>query len=161
MADLVFILGAGASKAAGAPVMTEFLDAARDLYDAGSLGPRAEEFSTVFAARSKLSGVHSKADLDIQNVESVFSAFEMLRTLKRTGDYGVEDPDDLVTAMKWLIAFTIERRLLLRVGEALHFGSRRPAARYEARQRGRALGSLASQHRTNATFAAESRSERV
>ncbi len=80
MADTVFILGAGASKEAGAPLMGEFLDVAHNLWK--TEGSTMPAFETVFRGISRLQQVHSKAKLDIQNVESVFAAFEMAKTLR-------------------------------------------------------------------------------
>jgi len=52
MAKNVFILGAGASKEAGAPLMAEFLDVARDLFTSGKIEKPQdrESFQKVFEA---------------------------------------------------------------------------------------------------------------
>ena len=81
MSDVVFILGAGASKQAGAPLMANFLDVAHNLWKLGKVKDAEESFKKVFEARAALQSVHSKSSLDIDNIESVFTAFEMANTL--------------------------------------------------------------------------------
>ena len=80
-AKTIFILGAGASAQSGVPVMSNFLDIAEVLWRTGKVESAAEHFETVFEGRSKLQAVFSKARLDIMNIEDVFAAFEMGRTL--------------------------------------------------------------------------------
>ncbi len=112
MADVVFILGAGASQQGGAPVMSSFLDKARRLLFTGAVQGRAQDFARVFEAIGKLQAVHSKAqDLDITNVESVFAAFEMAKLLSRMPGYGAGDIDALIAAFKTVIAYTLESTL--------------------------------------------------
>jgi len=84
MADTVIILGAGASKQGGAPLMHDFLDVARDLLSADKVGDARKSFETVFRGISALQQVHSKSELDILNLESVFAAFEMGLLLSET-----------------------------------------------------------------------------
>ena len=85
MAENVFILGAGASVDAGAPVMANFFDVARGLLDGGELKDSDVEraFKNVFAARQALQVVHSKAELDLNNIESVYTALEMAKTIRK------------------------------------------------------------------------------
>jgi hypothetical protein len=59
MSDVVFILGAGASKATGAPLMAEFLDVADDLVQLGLVERRRPSFDLVRRARAALQPVHS------------------------------------------------------------------------------------------------------
>src|SRR3990172_7862318 len=102
MANTVFILGAGASHDAGVPMMNEFLDVSRELLTNGSVGEFKDDYETVFKGISKLQLVHSKSQLDIQNVETVFSAFEMAKTLGKFADYSVDDIDILVSSIRSL-----------------------------------------------------------
>lgn len=117
MSNTVFILGAGASKQAGAPLMNEFLDTARALWKSGQIGDAAESFKRVFQGISELQQVHSKSQLDIQNVESVFAAFEMGKTLKKFGSYSPDQIEDLIKAMRQVIVQTIETTVKLPVGK--------------------------------------------
>ena len=119
MASVVFILGAGASRQAGAPLMNDFLDVAYDLWKMGKVSDADESFQAVFEGRSALQDVHSKADLDIHNVEAVFAAFEMAKTLNKFADYSTEEIDALINAMKSVIVKTIEQTLVFPIQE--HF----------------------------------------
>lgn len=75
----VFILGAGASREAGGPLMSDFLDIADELRRVGASGVReaAESFNNVFSAISELQGVYAKSHLDLDNIEALFGAIEM------------------------------------------------------------------------------------
>ena len=69
MSKIVFILGAGA------PLMKDFLDRARDLVADKNIKGREEDFAKVFNAISSLQKVHSKSELDLINIESIFDSF--------------------------------------------------------------------------------------
>jgi hypothetical protein len=81
MSETVFIMGAGASKAAGAPLMNDFLDVA----DALRKKARDADFDLVFRGRDALQLVLPKATMDLLNLESVFAAFEMAKTFVPLG----------------------------------------------------------------------------
>ncbi len=111
MSEIVFILGAGASKEAGAPVMANFLDTADELRRDGELGIFKEDFDRVFDARSKLQIVHSKAALDLDNIESVFAAFEMGRLTSILPGIETNDIDSLLVSIRRLILKTLEQTI--------------------------------------------------
>jgi hypothetical protein len=111
MSDAVFILGAGASRKAGAPLMSNFLDVSRDLVRLGRAEDAKPHFEEVFKGISRLQYVHSKSQLDIHNIESVFAAFEMASTLGQFGDYSRDQLDNLLGSMRLLISKTIEQTL--------------------------------------------------
>ena len=75
MSDTVFILGAGASREAGCPLMADFLERARYLYAAGMVEDVRKSFEIVFEAIGDLQPVHSKSQLDLTNIESIFTCF--------------------------------------------------------------------------------------
>lgn len=77
MSDDVYILGAGASVESGAPLMNNFLDVAEDLLRQGAFDTDGDKINLVFDLISELQIVHSKAQLDINNIESLFGAIEM------------------------------------------------------------------------------------
>lgn len=79
MSETVFILGAGVSRKAGAPLMDEFMDAADDLRKTDFRGDK--DFDLVFKGLHALRSVYAKATLEVLNVESVFAAFEMAKLL--------------------------------------------------------------------------------
>jgi len=115
MSNTIFILGAGASKAAGAPLMAEFLDVAHNLWKTGQAKEAEKNFADVFGAISALQNVHSKSQLDIDNVESVFATLEMARTLNTFPQLDVSVLDNLIESMKIVIGQTIELTLKLPV----------------------------------------------
>ena len=114
MADIVFILGAGASKEAGAPLMNDFLETARDLWLSEKIDHGAEHFELVFRGVDALQAVHSKADIDIHNVESVFSAFQMAHILGELHPLESDETNKLTEAMCSVISKTIESTVLFR-----------------------------------------------
>jgi hypothetical protein len=108
MADLVIILGAGASCDSGAPMMGDFLDRARHLLDTGLVNDWRNEFELVFRAQGQLSAVHSKARLDFINLESVFNSFEMAAQLRKFPGLSQEEIDRLGPSITTVIVRTIE-----------------------------------------------------
>ena len=117
MSDTVFILGAGASQAAGAPLMDNFLDVAEGLRKRGQVGNAAEAFKLVFDGLAALQQAQSKAAVNLENVESVFAAFEMARLLGRLGNLSSEQIEQLPLAMRRVIETTIEATVQFPVSE--------------------------------------------
>lgn len=111
MSDVVFVLGAGASKAAGAPLMTNFLDTAHELWKTGKVQDVESDFARVFRAVSDLQAVHSKATLDINNVESVFATLEMAAMLHKFPGSESCDVNAMVESLKLVIGTTLERTI--------------------------------------------------
>jgi hypothetical protein len=110
MAKNVFILGAGASKEAGAPLMAEFLDVARDLLASGELKEPQDKasFEKVFEAIQRFRSIHYKSYIDLDNIEAVFGAFEMARLLKGSVNYSADEIETIIKSIKTLISKTIE-----------------------------------------------------
>jgi len=119
MSKTVFILGAGASKDSGAPLMNEFLDRARKLYGSGECNEKfKEDFECVFRAVSNLQRIHSKSDLNIFNIEDVFATFEMAKLIhKFPGDEFINesDFDSLIKSLKRVIYITLDKSTPLKV----------------------------------------------
>ena len=110
MSEIVFVLGAGASKHCGTPLMNNFLEVAEDLWRAGEVEEAKEDFKKVFDARGKLQAVHSKAKINTYNVEDVFAAFEMGKLLGRLpGIEGSVKIEKLISSIKKVIGYTLER----------------------------------------------------
>ena len=111
---VVFILGAGASVDAGAPLMGNFLDRSRDLYALGEVTEQEsrQSFERVFQFISGLQAIHSKCYIDIRNVESILAALEMGKTLNWIPGYSREQIDELILDMSVVISVTIEKSLI-------------------------------------------------
>jgi len=108
---IVFVLGAGASAQAGGPLMSTFLDRARDLLAAGAVADRKDDFERVFKALVRLRDVFFKSGLDLDNIESVFAAFEMAGTIGKLGGYSVEEIADLARSIRVLIVRTLDESI--------------------------------------------------
>jgi hypothetical protein len=107
MTHTVFILGAGASKDAGAPMMDNFIDVAERLRTRNQTGDVRGSFDLVFEGLAELREVHEKAAFNTYNLESVFGAFEMAKLLGRLGSLGIDKINRLPNAMRDVIVQTI------------------------------------------------------
>jgi hypothetical protein len=119
VSQIVIVLGAGASKQAGAPLMADFLDVAADLLRQERVQDARDDFAAVIEARAELQQVHSKAQLDLLNLEAVFAALEMARTLGGFSKYRPEDAERLVHSLRKVIVKTLERTIFLPVRQTL------------------------------------------
>lgn len=100
----VYILGAGFSATANAPLLYDFLDKSRELLDdpsSGLDGYERTEFRSVFEFRRKMAQAREKVKLDLDNIEQLFGLVEMEQRLGlgRT---------DVRSATVYLIAKTLE-----------------------------------------------------
>jgi NAD-dependent SIR2 family protein deacetylase len=110
----VFIVGAGASAESGGPVMATFLDYAYNLRRNANakLSKRQQDsLDLVFKGISALQVAHSKSDLDLNNLESVFGAFEMARLAGRLPPLSKEEVEELNPAMRLLIVTALEKSI--------------------------------------------------
>ena len=84
MSKTVFILGAGASRDSGAPLMNNFLDEARFLYENDKIDEMfKDDFKRALTASDNLYKISQKSNLDLENIESVYSLFEMGKFMKK------------------------------------------------------------------------------
>jgi hypothetical protein len=111
MSKIVFVLGAGASADdCGTPLMGNFLEVAEDLWRRGEVKEALSDFERVFKAIGNLQGIHSKARLDTYNIETIFASFEMGKLLNRLpGFVNIEDIEKLISSIKKVICYTLER----------------------------------------------------
>lgn len=89
--------------------MKEFLDTAYNLWRLNQVSEADAAFSLVFAAVAALQSVHSKSQLDLDNIESVFTTCEMAKTLGRFPGEPGKDIDALIRALKVVIVKTLEK----------------------------------------------------
>lgn len=108
MSKVVFVLGAGCSKMCGAPLMADFLDVASNLHSTGKVTSQAVHFERVFKAIGALQSVHSKSQLDLNNVESVFNAFEVAGTIGKLPGFQADEIPGVIDSLKKVIVSTIE-----------------------------------------------------
>ena len=109
MAKTVFVLGAGASKAGGAPLMGEFMDQAHQLWQRGEVPSDAPHFQAVFDIIGALQIANSKAQLDLSNIEALFNTFEMAKLLGAFPLPGLKTTaDEAIHALRIVIAATLE-----------------------------------------------------
>lgn len=96
--------------------MSNFLDVAESLLFSGKLGTgHKTHFERVFRVVSELQQVHSKSQLDLINIESIFTTFEMARILGRLpGTQTIQEIDDVINSLKWLIVLTLEQTVRFR-----------------------------------------------
>src|SRR5258706_8538496 len=110
MAKVLFVLGAGASRSVGVPVMVDFLDQAEDLLRREPRAIAAADFELAFKVLDALKVVHAKSVVDLLNVESLFNLVEMGRLIGRLpGADSPEQIEDAGRAVRRLLAQTIER----------------------------------------------------
>src|SRR5437870_5176516 len=104
---IVFILGAGASQHAGAPLMSNFLTHARELGHERQM----PAFDLVFSAIDALHHSQAKSEFDLENLEAVFGAFQMARRLGMLGNLLEGEIDNLPYAMSSVIAATLDENV--------------------------------------------------
>lgn len=122
MSEIVFILGAGASVSAGAPVMTNFLDKAREIYSDGMIGNEKEDFERVFKSISDMQKLHSKSSLNIRNIEDIYSTVEMGRILGKLPGAKEEEIQTIAESLIKVINKTIEESIIFRLGSEVRNG---------------------------------------
>jgi hypothetical protein len=115
MTDNVFILGAGASFEAGAPMMGNFLDRAEDMLRNGEVNDFADDFQKVFSLIMNLQAIYAKSDLDLSNIEAIFGVLEMASTIRRLPEIPAEEIGSYRDALITVIVKTLERSIIYRV----------------------------------------------
>ncbi|MGQ0600412.1 MAG: hypothetical protein ACT4QE_01800 [Anaerolineales bacterium] len=112
MARTVFILGAGASAASGAPLMKDFLRAIRDLSLEARETEYAEDFELVLKGYGLLQSAYAKMQMNYEgNFEELYATFEMARILQ-SDMFEALNPEKLSQAMKRVVGITIESKMI-------------------------------------------------
>jgi len=86
--------------------MNDFLDVADHLRK--KFSPPNADFELVFKGKDALQAVHSKATMDLLNLESVFAAFEMAKLLRSLRPLSDDEIEALPGAMARVIQRTLE-----------------------------------------------------
>jgi hypothetical protein len=111
MSNIVFVLGAGCSGECGAPLMANFLDIASYLHSTGQVSDKVPHFEKVFKAIGKLQLVHSKSQLDLNNIESVFTAFEVANTIGKLPGFTPDEIPEVIASLKVVIVETLQQTI--------------------------------------------------
>ncbi len=99
----VFILGAGASFEAGAPLMADFYSRAKELHRQKMFGDASAEIQDVIDAATKdLRTIYAKSGLDRRNIEELFSAIDIGNVI---GIFGNRSPDQIAKLRKSIVVF--------------------------------------------------------
>ncbi len=97
--------------------MADFLDAADLLRQGRKVGHDTESFDLTFKGLAQLRYAHSKAILDIRNIEHVFAAFEMVGLIGRLGSLEEPEVKGLGPAIRRTIVRTLESLVQFPVSE--------------------------------------------
>jgi NAD-dependent SIR2 family protein deacetylase len=101
----VFIVGAGFSANAGAPVIQDFFPRAMELWKDPSSGLAPDErevFRSVFAYRKALEIAEARVQVDLENIEDLFGTVEMASQL------GISEPQAVRRNLVYVILRTLE-----------------------------------------------------
>jgi hypothetical protein len=112
MSKVVFILGAGASFHAGAPLMNQFMRKIRDIYD--DIPPKyvIKDYQLVMKGFNELNSKRAKIKMEYEdNVELLFGSFEMAKLVGSLGELTSEELSRLPEAMKRVICHTIDKSM--------------------------------------------------
>lgn len=115
MSDIVFILGAGASRYCGGPLMSDFLEIAGDLWKSGVIKEQSREFEKIFNVISGLQVVHSKSQLDLNNIESIFTVLELGKVIQKVPGIESRQIPEMIAALKKVIVTTMEHCIEYRI----------------------------------------------
>jgi hypothetical protein len=91
--------------------MNDFLDKARDLLANHRTQGKENEFERVFDALVEMRPVFYKSYLDLDNIESVFAAFEMAHLINKLGNLQPEEIELLENSIKTLIVVTLDNSI--------------------------------------------------
>jgi NAD-dependent SIR2 family protein deacetylase len=116
MSNTVFILGAGASCEYGLPLISNFLEKSRELYNRTKADVYKDNYERVIQTIGNLQNVNSKSFINIYNIEEVLSAFEMGRIInKLPGISKKEEIEHIVESTKRLIYETLDKSTELKI----------------------------------------------
>ncbi len=92
--------------------MHDFLDTASRLLSIGEINEKREHFERVFKAIPSLQAVHSKSQLDLNNIESIFTALEIANVLGKLPGFNKEEISGVIASLKEVIVTTLERTIV-------------------------------------------------
>jgi hypothetical protein len=101
--DTVYILGAGASVADGAPVLNRFIDHIHAFVLGKGTDQDRDDFARFLRAYRVLQRTAAKANLDLYNLESIWTCLEMARDIGLDIDIGPDRLNDVLNSIKTLM----------------------------------------------------------
>lgn len=104
MAKLLVLLGAGASKHTGTPLMEDFLDRVHDIG-----AHREDRFKTVIDLVADLEILHSRSVVNLRNIESVFNIVEMAKVVGRLPQRNQAAIHNAAITMRKVVSETLEQ----------------------------------------------------
>jgi hypothetical protein len=89
------------------------VDIAKDLWSAEKFKNKRvrEDFERVFTAIGAMQRVHSKAQLDLNNIESIFTALELGKIIQKVPGMDPDAISSTIDALKSVIVQTLEHRI--------------------------------------------------
>lgn len=105
----IYVFGAGASLHVGAPLLIDFLVTARTLYNRNLVQYKSESFKLIFDWIDELKSASYYLDLDLDNIEHVFSIAEMHKQI------GGLKSEELYSALIDVIAITLDHCQVMNV----------------------------------------------
>ncbi len=108
---VVFILGAGASVSTGAPIMKDFFQKSKHLRRRRRLDVYEGDFDVVNYARNILRRAKIKSRLDIDNLEEIYTALEMVEIIDGIDELTAEQAKVTQQSLNNLIAITLEQSI--------------------------------------------------
>lgn len=115
---IVIVLGAGASKCAGAPVMNDFFDTMRRLYKRGKLEVDEYKYRRIldYVRGQLLASCNIKSQIDTDNIEAVYSSIEIIRLIDGIKNDRFEctrvDAENYIKYLEELIQLTLEASIV-------------------------------------------------
>jgi NAD-dependent SIR2 family protein deacetylase len=113
MSKTVFILGAGASAEAGVPVMSNFIQKAEDLFEK-KLIKNLKAYNAIFGEQSEMYRLHSKAQIEITNIENVLAIIDMGKLFNKFFKLSGEEITNLASYYKIFLGEVIENTTIFR-----------------------------------------------
>jgi len=110
----LYVLGAGCSHHAGAPLLRDFLLSAKLLREGKKYLKYKEAFDNIFKWIDSLRGASYYVELDLDNLEHIFSLAEMLKQL------GFEKGEEYFSDLRYVVMETLDRCQIQWTGKRLN-----------------------------------------
>jgi hypothetical protein len=133
----VYILGAGFSREAGAPLINDFLDKSREFFDNPDSGLEPEErhqFEEVFRFKREVARAREKFRIDLDNIEQLFGLVEMSHRLDSVSSATRDATVYVIAKTIQLAVADAPQRSLMRISLVPAYASQASFVRYVSRE---------------------------